>query len=292
MDGTSQKQRVDCLRKENTGNGIYTKANLMSKAIRLFINAGRKKLQFQVKHFPLITALFVLFIIACGPFPARALTIPEKLVFDLTWTGIKAGTATQEIVNDNGVIKIVSTARSADWISVFYPVDDRIESVLDGMNATGPGFPKLYRMKIKEGKHRRDKEVIFDRGRRIAQYIDHISGERKDFEINDNTLDTLSCFYFVRAMPLVVGKSVFINIFDSKKLWTTEVQVLRREKITTVLGTFDTIVVKPLLKSEGIFEKKGDMYIWLTDDKRRVPVKMKTKVRVGNITATLVGGTF
>jgi hypothetical protein len=190
------------------------------------------------------------------------------------------------------VIKIVSTARSADWISVFYPVDDRIESVLDGNHASGPGYPKLYRMKIKEGKHRRDKEVIFDRRRRIALYIDHISGEKKDFEINDNTLDTLSCFYFVRSMPLEVGKSVFINIFDSKKLWTTEVQVLRKERIKTVLGTFDTIVVKPLLKSEGIFEKKGDMYIWLTDDKRRVPVKMKTKVRVGSITATLVGGTF
>jgi hypothetical protein len=264
----------------------------MSKATCLFMCSGGKTSRYHVKHFPLIAVLFALLFAVRGPFPVRALTIPEKLVFDLTWTGIKAGTATQEIVNDNGVIKIVSTARSADWISVFYPVDDRIESVLDGNRASGLGYPKLYRMKIKEGKHRRDKEVIFDRRRRIALYIDHISGEKKDFEINDNTLDTLSCFYFVRSMPLEVGKSVFVNIFDGKKLWTTEVQVLRRERIKTVLGTFDTIVVKPLLKSEGIFEKKGDMYIWLTDDKRRVPVKMKTKVRVGSITATLVGGTF
>ncbi len=264
----------------------------MIKRNRLFMRSEREKPRCHVKCFTYITALLVLFIVFCGPFPARALTIPEKLVFDLTWTGIKAGTATQEIVNDNGVIKIFSIARSADWISVFYPVDDRIESVLDGNHASGLGFPKLYRMKIKEGRHRRDKEVIFDRSRRVALYIDHISGEKKDFEIHDNTLDTLSCFYFVRSMPLEVGKSVFINIFDSKKLWTTEVQVLRKERIKTVLGSFDTIVIKPLLKSEGIFEKKGDMYIWLTDDNRRLPVKMKTKVRVGSITATLVGGSF
>ena len=264
----------------------------MSKAVRLLERQVRKKYLSRIKCFS-ITALFLALIYAvCGYSPASALTIPEKLVFDLTWTGIKAGTATQEIANDNGVIKIVSTARSADWISVFYPVDDRIESVLDGTRPSGLGFPKVYRMKIKEGKHRRDKEVIFDRGRKVAFYTDHISGEKKDFEIQENTLDSLSCFYFVRSMPLEVGKSVFINIFDSKKLWTTEVQVLRREMIKTGLGTLDTIVIKPILKSEGIFEKKGDMYIWLTDDKRRVPVKMKTKVRVGSITATLVGGNF
>lgn len=264
----------------------------MSKAVRLPERQVRRMLLHRVKCFEITAVFFALFYAVCGYSSATALTIPEKLVFDLTWTGIKAGTATQEIANDNGVIKIVSTARSADWISVFYPVDDRIESVLDGGHASGLGFPKQYRMKIKEGKHRRDKEVIFDRGRKVALYIDHISGEKKDFEINENTLDSLSCFYFVRSMPLEVGKSVFINIFDSKKLWTTEVQVLRKEKIKSALGTFDTIVVKPLLKSEGIFEKKGDMYIWLTDDKRRVPVKMKTKVRVGTITATLVGGNF
>lgn len=257
-----------------------------------FRGSGSIKLYSGVKCFSLGAVLFALLFIACSSFPASAQMIPEKLVFDLTWAGIKAGTATQEIINDNGVIKIVSTARSADWISVFFKVDDRIESVLAGTSLTGLGLPKTYRMKIHEGKTRRDKEITFNRSKRLALYVDHVNGEKKDFEINANTLDTLSSFYFVRSMPLEVGKSVFIDVFDSKRLWNTEVQVLRREKIRTVLGTFNTIVVKPLMKSEGIFEKKGDMYIWLTDDKRRVPVKMKTKVPVGSITATLVGGTF
>jgi hypothetical protein len=46
------------------------------------------------------------------------------------------------------------------------------------------------------------------------------------------------------------------------------------------------------MKSEGIFNRKGDMYIWLTDDLKRIPVKMQTKVAVGSITATLVGGIY
>jgi len=71
-----------------------------------------------------------------------------------------------------------------------------------------------------------------------------------------------------------------------------EVQVLRREKVKTKLGEFDTVVIKPLMKSEGIFNRKGDVYIWLTDDKKRIPVKLESKVAIGSITATLVGGRY
>jgi len=89
-----------------------------------------------------------------------------------------------------------------------------------------------------------------------------------------------------------VGRPVYVDIFDSKKVWTVEIQVLRKEKMKTELGEFNTVVIKPLMKSEGIFNRKGDILIWLTDDHKRTPVKMQTKVAVGAITATLVGGTY
>jgi hypothetical protein len=243
------------------------------------------------RFFPLIP-VFTLLLLLWMPFYAYSLTIPEKLVFDLTWTGIKAGTATQEIKFEDGALKIISTAHSAGWLTPFFPVEDHVDSVVSGTVSTGPGLPRSYRIKIHEGKRRRDKEILFDHGKGTALYLDHLNGERKTVKINDRTLDTLSSFYFVRSLPLEVGKSVFIYVFDSKRLWYTEVQVLRKEKITTGIGTFDTIVIRPLMKSEGIFEKKGDIYIWLTDDRRHVPVKMKTKVPVGSIMATLVGGNF
>jgi hypothetical protein len=68
--------------------------------------------------------------------------------------------------------------------------------------------------------------------------------------------------------------------------------VLRREELVTALGRFKTIVVQPLLKSEGIFPRTGDIFIWLTDDDRRIPVQMKSKMFVGNITGTLTGGSY
>jgi uncharacterized protein DUF3108 len=223
---------------------------------------------------------------------ASALTVPEKLVFDLTWTGIKAGTATQEIIDQQDTVRIVSTARSADWISVFFPVEDRVESVLTKVAPPRFGLPQNFRMKVREGKHRRDREIIFDHDKGKARYIDHIGGENTEVEIREKTYDPYSSFYYVRTLPLEVGKSVFVSILDNKQLWNVEVQVLKKERLTTILGDVNTILIKPLMKSEGIFEKKGEIYIWLTDDEKRIPVKMKTKVTIGSVTATLVGGKF
>ncbi len=226
------------------------------------------------------------------PANALALTIPEKLVYDLTWTGIKAGTATQEIVAENGDIKITSIARSADWITVFFPVEDRIVSILSTNPESKLGQSKSYSLKTREGSHRRDREVQFNHAKGIAYYKDNINGDKRELPIVAATLDTLSSFYFVRTLHLEVGKSVFLTILDNLKTWNVEVKVLRKEKIKTSLGTFDTIVIKPLMQSEGIIDRKGEMLIWLTDDKRLLPVKMKTKVKIGSVTATLVGGSF
>lgn len=221
---------------------------------------------------------------------ATPFKIPEKFVYDLTWTGIKAGTASLEVINDGDKVKIISTAQSTQWVSVFYTVDDRIESTLSqNPSLSLIGQPVNYRMKIREGRHRRNKEVIFDHTNGKAKYIDYLNNEKKEFNIPPAVYDPISSFYYLRTLRLAVGESVYVNIFDSKKVWNVEVQVLRKEKVSLPIGTFNTIVVKPLMKSEGIFSRKGDIFIWLTDDTKRIPVKMQTKVAVGSITAILVG---
>ncbi|MBT9537221.1 MAG: DUF3108 domain-containing protein, partial [Nitrospirae bacterium] len=82
--------------------------------------------------------------------------IPEKFEYDLTWTGVKAGTATLEITRTGNDVKIVSTAQSANWVSVFYTVDDRVESILAKKSSLMfVGEPVNYRLRIREGRHRR-----------------------------------------------------------------------------------------------------------------------------------------
>lgn len=222
-----------------------------------------------------------------------AFNIPEKFVYDLTWMGIKAGTATLEIVDNNGGLKIISTAQSAPWVSLFYTVDDRIVSTLfKNESFSVIGQPKSYRVKIREGRHRRDKEVVFDYGQKKATYFDYLQKKEKTFDIPPVVFDPLAGFYYLRTLDLAVGKPASVTIFDSKKVWNVEVEILRRETIKLPQGPLNTIVVKPVMKSEGIFFSKGDIFIWLTDDMNHIPVQVETKVAVGYVKATLVEGIY
>ena len=227
------------------------------------------------------------------PLCAAAFSIPERLEFEVSYTGIPAGRAVQEVTLEGNEVHIVSTANSADWLKVFFPVNDRIESVLiSGAPPLYIGVPRLYRERIHEGWTRFQKDAVFDRQKLEVHTKDLLKNTETTQVITKRTYDSLSSFFYFRSVPLQVGVSYYIDIFDCKRLWNTEVQVLRREVIETPLGRFKTVVIKPLLRSEGIFSRTGDIYIWLTDDDLRIPVLMKSKVKIGSIKVTLVGGTY
>jgi len=219
--------------------------------------------------------------------------IPETLLYDLTWAGIKAGEASLRVKGSDGGLIITSTAKSAQWISLFYTVDDWAESRLTGdIRIKTIGHPVNYKLKIREGRRRKNKEVIFARDTSKAIYIDYLNGEKKSFDIPSAVFDPLSSFFHLRTRDLEVGKSVYLKVFDNKKVRDVEVQVVRKEKVEVPAGEFNTVVVRPLIKSDGIFDRKGVISIWLTDDEKRIPVKLKTKVKIGSVTAHLIGGSY
>jgi hypothetical protein len=246
-----------------------------------------------MNRFSLVFVTLLIAGVAVGQSPAVAFPMPERLEFEISYAGITAGHAVQEVSLEQNEVHIVSTARSADWLKLFFPVEDRIESVLvAGAPPLSIGVPRLYRERIREGWTRFQKDALFDREKLEVTTKDFLKKTESTRQITKLTYDTLSSFFYFRSVPLKVGASNYIDIFDCKRLWNTEVQVLRREEIETPLGKFRTVVIKPLLKSEGIFARTGDMYIWLTDDERRIPVLMKSKVKIGSIKATLVGGSY
>jgi len=228
-----------------------------------------------------------------GGQPVFAFQVPERLEYEITYSGVMAGRAVQEVTREGNEVRLVSTAKSADWLKLFFPVNDRIESVLiKGVPPLFIGVPRLYRERIHEGWTRFEKDAVFDREALEVNTSDFLKKTETTQKITKRTYDTLSSFFYFRTVALQVGTSSFIDIFDCKKLWNTEVQVLRREQVTIPLGTFNTVVIKPLLKFQGIFARTGDIHIWLTDDERRIPVLMKSKVKIGSITVTLVGGSY
>jgi hypothetical protein len=207
----------------------------------------------------------------------------EKFYFDIYWLGIYVGNATIEAVNDAGTVRITSQAHSAPVISTFYKVEDYAESELK------KGLAARFRIRQREGRYRSDKETLFDIDRGKIRYFNYLKGTRAEHVMEKKPLwDVISGFYFLRTLSLVVGKTISVEIFDSDKTYTAEVSVLRKEKAKLPeRRDVDAVVVKPVLKSEGLFQHKGDILVWLTDDERRIPVKVETKVPIGTVRAAL-----
>ena len=82
-------------------------------------------------------------------------------------------------------------------------------------------------------------------------------------------------------------RPLLIDVLDSEKNWSVEFQVLGRERLKTPLGEFSTIKVRTYPKYKGVFLNKGEVFIWLTDDSRKVPVLIKSKLKVGSFVLSL-----
>ncbi len=237
---------------------------------------------------------------------ARLYREGERLVYDVTWLGIKAGEATleaQAVVNLNGhqAYHLVTTAQSGPVISKIYRVDDRTESFLE----PNPMRALRFEKNLREGRYRHSSQTIFDHDKGIAtfRYLDFSRVPREitrleeaerygtyvsqEFPLIPGALDELSVLYYVRTLPLAAGTTVHAKVFASKKNWELEVKVLGRETLQTVLGRRETLKVEPLLKFEGIFQRKGRMIVWITDDAERIPVQMKSEIVIGSFVTTL-----
>jgi len=236
---------------------------------------------------PLTVALLICLLASA----ASALEVPERLVYDVSWSGLSAGSAVQEVTSRDGELHIVYTVRSSGLVNAFFSIDDRSESVLPGGSGAGPiGTPRLFREKINEGKTHTWKEALFDQTALKVDTKDFLKHTEKIDPISTKTHDTLSSVYFIRTSDLAPGTTYHIDIFDCKRLWNAEVHVARREEVSTPLGRFKTLVVTTQLKAEGVKPRPDYMTVWLSDDSLRVPVKMTIKLKVGEFTATLAGG--
>jgi len=207
----------------------------------------------------------------------------ELLKYDLYWSGVYVGKAELEAYRGEGSVTILSKARSAGIIAAFYTVDDFAQSILLH------GQPVFFRFRQHEGKKRGTKETRFDYETKKISFVHETRNIRSEHDLTASGIwDILSAFYHVRTQPMEVGKKVGVDVFDSGTFARVGVDVLRKESITVPdVGTFEAIIIRPLVETEGLFSKKGDIYIWLSDDEQRIPLRVETVVPIGAVTAEL-----
>lgn len=209
--------------------------------------------------------------------------INEYMKFDIYWMGIYVGSAVMSVKGNENDTVITSEVRSAGFISNFYYVNDRAQSKIES------GKPKHFTLIQVEGKHRGNKETLFDYEKGEIVFINHLKNNTT-FHTNIDKVfwDVLSGFFYLRSLPIDLKTNPSVDIFDSNKFVKVNIQILREEKIERYdKKEVDALVVKPQLDTEGLFKRKGDILIWLSRDENKIPLKVETKVPVGTVVAEL-----
>lgn len=207
----------------------------------------------------------------------------EKLTFDVRFGGIKVGTGRMEVVG-------LQTVRGREaWHTRFtvkggiplYKVNDRLESWIDTRTFESLRFVQ----DLEEGS--RDKVRNFEIYPERNTYTE--AGEVENAPTVENPLDDAAFLYFVRTIPLEVGQTYEFNRYFRPDRNPVRIRVLRKEAVKVPAGTYQTIVIQPIIKSKGIFSEKGHAQMWLTDDARRLLVQMKSDLSIGSINLYLRG---
>lgn len=219
----------------------------------------------------------------------------EKLTFEINYGFVTAGEAVMEIdpvfqtMNGRKCYDIrftVNSTSSFDWV---YKVKDFYRTYVDVEGL----FPWRFEQHIKEGNYQRDFEAIFDQENHKAKTYTGEKDPKKfegEFEIPEYTQDAMSAFYYYRTFDynnMKVGDITTVQNFYKDKTYPLQVKYLGKETIEVPAGEFRCVKVEPLVQEGGLFKSEGSIVVWMTDDDRKMPVKVKTKVVIGSIDADL-----
>ena len=159
----------------------------------------------------------------------------------------------------------------------FVKVDDNMTSWMD-VNSL---ISRRFQQDQKEFRYKRRRTLeFFPEEKRYFQPDKSENGTIA----TDKPLDDISFLYYVRTLPLEVGKEYSLNRYFNEEGNPVRIRVVRRDTVTVPAGTFATIVVQPTIQTKGLFGKDGKAEVYFSDDERRLVVQVRSSVSViGNL---------
>jgi hypothetical protein len=211
---------------------------------------------------------------------AAAFLSGETLDYDLKWLRITGGSARMTIAPlDENRIRITSVGKSSPGFSRIFKVRDEIETIVARNDFSTLRYTKSL---DEEG----EKKV------EVTTVEDGVATRRrkkvKSVRVPRPVFDPISLIYHLRTLDLTVGRTHQFSVVADAKVHTVHAVVVRKETLTTPAGRFNCLVVEPRMESGGV-DREERMWIWYSDDERRLPVRIRTEVNFGAVTATLRG---
>ncbi|MEO6529022.1 MAG: DUF3108 domain-containing protein [Gemmatimonadaceae bacterium] len=210
------------------------------------------------------------------------LVVGERLEYDVKFGKLQVGHGSMEVrertdVRGRETFHTVFAIRGG---IPFFRVDDRLESWIDTRSFTSLRFAQ----QTNEGRYHRERRVELFPER--ATMLESGEGAEEQPTVAQ-PLDEGGLLYFLRTLPLEVGDRYSLNRYFRPDRNPVRLEVVRRERIQVPAGTFETIVIRPTIKSSGIFSENGQAEVWVTDDERRIMVQMTAKLSFGTLHLSL-----
>ncbi|HEX2209314.1 MAG TPA: DUF3108 domain-containing protein [Longimicrobium sp.] len=203
----------------------------------------------------------------------------EHAVYQVRLGAFSVGTGTLSVtglqtVRGEQTFHTVMTLRGGNAL---YRLDNRYESWID----TDGLFSHRFLQNVREGSYRRNRTFEFFPEQRTFR---RDNGETGTIPTSE-PLDDLSFLYYARTLPLEVGATYRLPRYFKADGNPVVLQVLRRETIRVPAGEFRTIVVRPIIQTDGMFSEGGRAEVYFSDDQYRIPVYIRTNA--GALPATI-----
>jgi len=167
-------------------------------------------------------------------------------------------------------------------------IEDRFESWMDA--ASWNDRPRLFARRFVQ-----DQRELGNRRQRTYEFFPERKQYRRvdtdeTFPLHtDRPLDDVSVVYLARGLPLKDGDTYTIDRYFKAEANPIVLRVLRRETVTVPAGTFQTVVVRPTIKTSGLFGEGGEAELFFSDDAAHTLVQMRSKVPlIGSLSLLLV----
>ena len=225
--------------------------------------------------------------------PKKEMAVPfkagEVLEFDVGWSSyLTAGTAVVSVKEkkpsyDSVAYYVVAEGQPTPLLSKLYTLYYKADTLVDAYSL----LPQRGSLFVKEGKRQRMKTTTFNQAAKTAKYeVQTATHVVKDLTLPAFTQDALSALYVLRSIPMKPGEKFNMPVTDAGDIYKVQMQVGSVEPVKTGLGTINGMKIVPVVTMTKGTPPRG-LAIWLSDDARRLPLKIEAQLAVGKFTVTL-----
>jgi hypothetical protein len=227
---------------------------------------------------------------ASGPSVLAGFNWPvgEIITYHLHWGYIPVGSATgrTEWTDYNGrrVLAIRIRTLSNKFVEKMYPVDDTIESLVDPETF----LPLQFTKNLSEGKHRYYEVTTFDHTNLLAHWESRITGKKRVFRLTPGIRDIPSLMYYLRTRTFTPGTREVFSVMADDKIYEMQLNIEKKERVDLPrYGKVASIRTEPEASFEGLFVRRGKIWVWISDDERRLATQIVGSVPVATVRAVL-----